>query len=227
MRTGRAAQTLTARLYRISSDGSRFTRVGPPTPVSDQSQLFTYGDVVFLLVPAADTTTGAASSATLWVALPNGGWQQRNVPCDWSGADAGAMAAWSPTGLALVCGLQPSAGNQPKIAYASTDTGTHWHEVAQLSDTSGYVASLAATDADTWVLGEARGTLKVTHDGGHTWHDATFTPASMTFVEGWTGVGFVSPTSAIAVPWTLNGSALAITHDNADHWDTITFPSGR
>lgn len=216
-----AAQTATDRLYEISGDGAKFTLVGLPDPVSDLSQLITHGSSVFLLAP--DTTVPGPT--TLWTELPDGSWQQRSTPCDWSGADFGAMAAWSATGLALVCGSEPSAGNQPKIAYTSTDAGRHWHEVVA-PDASGYVADLAAADARTWVLGEARGGMLVTHDGGHSWQDATFTGTEPS-VEGWVGITFVSATRAVASPWTLNGSALAITTDTAHTWQSITFPSGR
>ena len=216
-----AAQTATDRLYEISGDEARFTLVGPPDPVSDLSQLITHGSSVFLLAP--DTTVPGPT--TLWTNLPAGTWQQRSTPCDWSGADFGAMAAWSATGLALVCGSQPSAGNQLKTAYTSTDAGRHWLEVAA-PDSGGYVADLAAADARTWVLGEARGGIMVTHDGGHSWQDAAFTGTEAS-VEGWVGVTFVSATQAVASPWTLNGSALAITTDTAHSWQSITFPSGR
>ena len=217
-----AAQTATDRLYEISGDGAKFALVGPPDPVSDLSQLITHGSSVFLLAP--DTTVPGPT--TLWTKPPDGTWQQRDTPCDWSGADFAAVAAWSATGLALVCGSEPSAGNQPKIAYTSTDTGSHWHEVGP-PDTSGYVADLAATDARTWVLGEARGGMLVTHDGGHSWQDAAFTGGTAPNVEGWVGITFVSATQAVASPWTLNGSALAITTDTARTWQSITFPSGR
>ena len=217
-----AAQTATDRLYQISGDAAKFTPVGPKDPVSDLSQLITRGSSVFLLAP--DTTVPGPTM--LWTNLADGSWQQRGTPCDWSGADFGAMAAWSATGLALVCGSEPSAGNQLKTAYTSNDTGRHWDKVAALSDTGGYVADLAATDARTWVLGEARGGILVTHDGGHSWQDATFTGPSPS-VEGWVGITFVSPTQAVASPWTLNGSALAITTDTAHTWQSITFPSGR
>jgi hypothetical protein len=63
-------------------------------------------------------------------------------------------------------------------------------------------------------------------DGGHSWRHAAFT-GSEPGVEGWVGVTFVSPTKAVASPWTLNGSALAITTDTARTWQSITFPSGR
>jgi photosystem II stability/assembly factor-like uncharacterized protein len=138
-----AAQTSTARLYEVSSDGARFTLVGPPDQVSDDSQLLTYGGSMFLLAP--DMTV--PGSTTLWIHRPDSSWQHQSTPCDWSGADFGAMAAWSANGLALVCGLPPGAGNQLKVAYASTDAGSHWDEVAPLTNSGGYVAGLAVSDA--------------------------------------------------------------------------------
>jgi len=114
-----------------------------------------------------------------------------------------------------------------KTAYVSTDAGGHWRQVAELPQTSGYVFDLAAADANTWVLAEARGTLEVTRDGGSTWHAATSNDVSPSGGEGWGTVTFVSATKAVAVPWTLNGSALAISNDTARTWDLIAFPSGR
>ena len=91
----------------------------------------------------------------------------------------------------------------------------------------GYVLSLAAANSTTWILGEARGIMLVTHDGGRTWSDMKVTHQGGGAGEGWSFVGFTSSSEAVAVPWTLNGSALAFSYDGARTWTMVAFPSGR
>ena len=91
----------------------------------------------------------------------------------------------------------------------------------------GYVLSLAAASPTTWILGEARGIMLVTHDGGRTWSDMKVTHQGGGAGEGWSFVGFTSSSEAVAVPWTLNGSALAFSYNGARTWTMVAFPSGR
>lgn len=67
----------------------------------------------------------------------------------------------------------------------------------------GNVLSLAAVNSTTWSLGEARGTMMVIP--GQIWRLVI----------------------RAAVPWTLNGSALAFSNDGARTWTMVAFPSGR
>jgi photosystem II stability/assembly factor-like uncharacterized protein len=216
-------QSTAAALYRIEDGGQRFTDAGPPAALDDQTQLITSDSTVLLLMEAADLSPNP-SNATVWSRTADGPWQQHSAPCGWFGADAGALAAWSATGLALVCGSEPGAGDQLKTGYVSTDGAQHWRKVADLPDIGGYIDDLAAADADNWVLSEARGALDVTHDGGQTGHQADPSDGD---VEGWGTVAFATSTIAVAAPWTLNGSTIAITTDTGQTWSAIKFPSGR
>lgn len=211
-------------LYRISSNGFHFLRVGPTQELSLGSQLVVHGSSVYLLAQPLYDVSG---NAQLWRSLNGGGWQNVSTPCGWFGAAFGAVAAWSETGLALVCGMEPGTGEQMKIAYSSIDSGTNWSKGIPIASKFGYVKSLAAANSATWILGEARGTMLVTYDGGHTWSDMNVTHPGGGPGEGWGFVGFTSSSEAVAVPWTLNGSALAFSYDGARTWTMVAFPSGR
>lgn len=114
-----------------------------------------------------------------------------------------------------------------KIAYSSTDSGTNWSKGIPIASKFGYVLSLAAANSTTWILAEARGTMLVTRDGGHTWSGMQVTHPGGGPGEGWGFVGFMSSSEAVAVPWTLNGSALAFSYDGAHSWTMVVFPIER
>jgi hypothetical protein len=136
------------------------------------------------------------------------------------------LAAWSANGLALVCGSQPSAGSQGKTFYSSTDGGVHWRLVGQVPFGPGYVYSLAATDPSNWILGDGYigPLMQVTDDGGHHWRPATFTGRTSS-VDGWVNVAFTSHTNAFATTSDLNGSVIALSHNEGRSWQEIAFPS--
>ncbi len=215
-------------LYRLVDGGRKFIRTGPPSPVDPSTgQLVVRGPNVFLLAPPP--AYEVSTPLPLWVSA-NGGqsWQRRLAPC--RGAIApDALAAWSASGLALACGGEPGAGFQAKAFYLSTDGGSHWRRTGpgRLHGMSGgYIASLAAVDQRTWVLGEGRGTILITHNAGHTWSDAAFS-GRLGPVEGWGYVSFIDARHAVAVPWTLNGSVLAFTNNAGRAWSETAFPTPR
>ena len=184
------------------------------------ASLALHGRAVYLL----NQSGSPDGRATIWASPDGLTWSVHDAPCTWFGGISGALAAWSSSGLALVCGGQPSAGSQAKTAFESTDGGRHWNHRSDLP-VGGYVGSLAAADQNTWALGELRGGIAMTHDGGTSWTEATV--ANAVGVEGWGYIGFTDPTHGVAVPWTLNGSALAFSRDSGRGWNAVSFPSGR
>jgi len=217
-----------ARLYWLAPGGTRLHRIDAIVNVDrDWWSLVVTGQSVYLMTPSP--ARGAQlGPASLWASHDGGStWRQLTAPCVWSGADGGALAAWSPVGLALACGSVPGAGSQAKSFYASSDGGAHWHKIGQMPFGGGYVISLAAASSTNWILGEARVPhIETTRDGGHDWQQATFTGRT-SGVEGWGDVVFTSPSNAIALPWTLNGSVIAFSHDTGRSWQEALFPTSR
>lgn len=219
-------------LYRLEDGGRRFVRIGPSSPIGPEAGLLAvHGRSVYLLAPPPAYELSRV--IPLWVST-NGGrsWRRRSAPCHGQ-VTPDVLAAWSTSGLALACGGQPGAGFQDKTFYLSNDGGAHWRLAGTIpgparldGKSAGYIASLAAADQDTWVLGEARGTLLITHDAGRSWQDATFT-GRLRPVEGWGYVNFNGPGHGVAVPWTLNGSVLAFTSNAGRAWNEIPFPTPR
>ncbi len=200
-------------LYTASPDGSALHRV-PGLPAGYRSVLAATPQVVDLLVPASDI-----GPATLW-SRTGGSWTSSLTPCTWGGADFGAVASYSNSGVALVCGGQPGAGNQAgKAAYRSTDGGSHWTRTGVLPGSAGYLGTLAAPSATTLVLGENRGGVLVTHDSGAHW----------TAVPGTQGDGFwqvSQPQPGVVAAVTANGEGgrVAVSTDGGSHWTVTTIP---
>jgi photosystem II stability/assembly factor-like uncharacterized protein len=219
-----------AYLYRLGNGGRKFIRIGPISPIG-QARMVVQGRSVYLLAPPPAYRD--VTPIPLWVSANAGrSWQRRSTPChgevEWD-----ALAAWSTFGLALACGSEPGAGNQVKAFYVSTDGGSHWRFAGRVSGSPGlggmspgYVASLAAASQNTWALGEGRGTMLVTHDGGRSWRLATFA-GRQAQVEGWGYISFVDARDGVGVPWTLNGSVIALTSDAGRRWSEVRFPSLR
>jgi hypothetical protein len=211
-------------LYVGQLDGSGFERV--PIGEYNQTQLSSLGSRVFLYgSPAGVIAPVGPYRATVSSSADGVHWSSFSAPCEADGADSGSLAAFSDSGLALVCGSSPSAGIQGKTAYVSTDSGAHWTQ--QGADSSlpnpGYVGPLAAADANTWVLAEQRGGLLVTHDAGATWRTAT-TERLGQGTDGWTQVVFADPQHAVAVPSSFYAGGLLLSSDAGDSWTAVTFP---
>jgi hypothetical protein len=221
-----ACPTCAARLYLLAGDGRELVDAGPPPGL--WTGLVVHGLSVYLL-GFSTPRRHRRSVTTLWASHDGGEtWQRETAPCPIPGLTSGTLAAWSATGLVLVCGGQPGAGSQAKTIYASTDGGARWQLTTRMPMGPGYVASLAAADRDTWVLAEGRiPSMEITRDGGRSWRPVTFRGQVDDGVEGWGYVGFTDPTQAVAVPWTLNGSVLAVTNNDARTWREVAFPSGR
>ena len=217
-----ADQCQTAHLYQVQNGGRRLAQVLGPS-VSAQSNLVVRGTTLYLLSASLTGTNGFPGPMSLWARSLGSAWQQLATPCGWSGALGGALAAWSGSGLALVCGGEPSAGQQLKTAYSSTNGGRHWQSAAASPTSAGYVASLAAAGPTTWALGESRGQIEVTHDAGRTWSTVDPTGSSEP-EEGFWNVGFTDAIHGVAVSSTPYGSVLAFTYDAAHTWIPAQFP---
>lgn len=215
----------TAHLYQIMGTGSVFKRIGPQVAATWDSKLVAQGSSVYLLVSQRGDVGGG--DLQLWRSLRGGAWQSLPTPCMWFGAGYGALATWSSSGLALVCGMEPGTGGQEKISYYSVDAGSNWSKGGSIPCNGGYVASLAAANPMTWIMGEARGIMYVTFDGGNSWSAMKISHPGGGAGEGWGYVGSTTQSEAVAVPWTLNGSALAFSYDGAKTWTMVPFASGR
>lgn len=223
-------------LYRLANGGPtlirRFVRTGPTSAVDPSAgQLVVHGRSVFLLAPPP--AYRISTVLPVWVSGDSGrSWQQSQAPCH-AQTQPAVLAAWSAHGLVMACGGEPGAGNQVKTLYRSTDAGAHWRLAGHIPGSprlhgmsGGYIASLAAANRNTWILGEARGAILITHDAGRTWQAAAFT-GKLGPVEGWGYLDFTDAEHGVAVPWTLNGSVLAFTQDAGHAWDEVAFPTPR
>lgn len=188
---------------------------------NSEAQLTTSGGVMYLLSPplAGDGSAAVVSSSSDGV-----DWTQTSTPCLTAGADHAALAAFSAHGLALVCGAGPSAGVEPKTVYVSLDGGGHWTQRSTTSSlpAGGYVGPLAAADQHTWVMGERRGTLMVTHDSGRTWKAIGSTRPSVG-TDSWVDVQFADPQHAAAVPGDLYSDAIVFSGDAGNTWSAHFF----
>jgi photosystem II stability/assembly factor-like uncharacterized protein len=212
----------TRRLY-TGAVGDGQLRLVDAVPASSITALAVSRHRVYLITVPTSLSLDASAASTLWASADGRNWSRGSTPCTWPDTQAAALAAWADTGLALICGDEPSAGQQPKTAYRSTDGGAHWSRQADLSG-GGYVGSLAAADNSTWLFGEDRGGLLVTQDGGRTWTPTHFQSTSDgSPVEGWGQVLFTDAEHAVAVPSTLNGAVLAFSANRGDGWTVEHF----
>ena len=113
----------------------------------------------------------------------------------------------------------------PKSPTPPPTLAGHWHEVAA-PDASGYVADLAAADAHTWVLGEARGGMLVTHDGGRSWQ-TRHSAAKLPWGRGMGRRHLRVRDAGRCQPMDSQRLRVGHHHDGARTWRAITFPSGR
>jgi photosystem II stability/assembly factor-like uncharacterized protein len=96
-----------------------------------------------------------------WTPLPD--------PCTANPFDD-RLAALDADHVAIICGGEPSAGQQLKSFAVSSDGGRHW--VSGSADSSGYVDSLSFGGPSTIWLALDRGTLYRTSRNGRDWREA-------------------------------------------------------
>jgi hypothetical protein len=159
--------------------------------------------------------TGGAS---LWSSADGVSWQPQANPCPPGDDFADALSAWSSSGLVAVCGGEPSAGQEQKLAFESSDSGADWTAVPA-PPPNGYAAALSAGTARDVVLGtthEAGGF--VTINGGRSWALANTGAINLSFV------GFISATRAVALPDPNDETAAFLTSDDAGRsWTVMRF----
>ncbi len=210
----------TSRLF-AAAVGAATPQAVPAVPTMlGRAAVTTANGQVYLLATRQD----ASPQATSLLAHSSDGqhWTFDSLPAGCPRGENAALAGYPADGLALVCGGQPGAGNQVKTAYRSSDGGLHWARQSPLPS-PGYVGTLAAADATTWVLAETRGGLLVTHDGGRTWADGQPNATLANTVDGWGDVVFTTASDAVAVPAEFNGALVAVSADRGDTWTTVRF----
>ncbi len=122
---------------------------------------------------------GTATTGEIY-ATTDGGftWTMRQTPCAYAGTSGQAISFLNQGQGALLCGGPPSAGEQPKTFYTTSDGGRDWTLVsaaqggiASLSGLplSGYVHSMFFLSRDTGFIGLDRGGIYMTRDGGASW----------------------------------------------------------
>jgi len=136
-----------------------------------------------LVRPKANTAFIAADDETQVPSLVrtlDGGttWQALQNPC--GPIFAAALASLDGATVWMVCGGEPSAGNQDKRVFVSRDGGATWslkssvpiggYSATELPS-SGYVSGLALTSATTGFLALSRSTLATSRDQGATWRE--------------------------------------------------------
>jgi photosystem II stability/assembly factor-like uncharacterized protein len=167
-----------------------------------------HGPAAYALIrsdPGGDRLAASADGQT---------WAVRRLPCPRGQLfNPPALAAWSDSGLVVVCSGQPGAGNQKKRLYTSTDAGDHWR-LAGSGPFFGYAASVAAATPRTWYLAMMRDGVAVTSDGGAHWRSSLDRdPGDVGFL--W--VGFTDATHGAAISGYFRSHAA---------WFTRTGPSG-
>jgi hypothetical protein len=134
-----------------------------PAMTGQSASLALAGTAVSLLVGEHD----------FWTSPDGVAWHRGENTCggsprtgDWDNA----IGAWHGNGLVAICGGQPAAGSQEKSAYESTDSGRHWTALPHPPGVAGYIAGVAAGDADHLIVGDPHGGGGwMTTDGGRHW----------------------------------------------------------
>jgi len=100
-------------------------------------------------------------------------WERRSDPCGQTYAST--MGLRGTNQLWLVCGSEPGAGEQIKVAYRSIDGASHWRKINAKLSISGYIASLTVMSSSLW-LGLVRERPQSSTDNGVTWNPVAINP---------------------------------------------------
>jgi photosystem II stability/assembly factor-like uncharacterized protein len=158
-----------------------------------------------------------------WVTVVSpSGVTRRDLPCPQTFQDA--MTVLPGGALLLVCGDEPGAGNQIKVAYRSDDGGRRWLRVG-VPLLGGSVGELAVGVSGVFGAG-ARSVLSVSRNGGRTWATAVTGSSS---AAGFSEVAFADPWDGLAIDsmGVERGgppSDLYLTADGGHSWHLAAMP---
>lgn len=149
-------------------------------------------------------------------------WHRLRDPCgpSWSAALAAAQGGQH---LLIICGAEPGAGLQIKLAYVSADAGRTWQRAAS-PPPGGYVGSASAAGAGQVYLSGGRMDIYISGNFGRSWH----TSASLGNAAGLAGAGFtltataITSTRAVAFQQGVNCNQIWLTTDSGQHWTPVT-----
>jgi photosystem II stability/assembly factor-like uncharacterized protein len=169
----------------------------------------------------ATAAVGMGYRAGSLVLTRNGGgsWERRRSPCGRWASDSVAVELVTPRLGWLVCAGQPSAGQQLKAVYRTSDAGRTWRRTAGLSS-SGYAWGTVFARDGFGMVWEGRGTLYVTRDGGTRW--APKARLAMPELDWGAGGAAFSGGKGLVVLWRGNRSErLFATRDFGRSWKLV------
>ena len=95
-------------------------------------------------------------------------WERLRSPCPRFAANSAGVELVTPLRGWIVCAGQPSAGQQVKALFSTSDGGRTWRRRGG-ARWSGYVEGAAFAQDGFGLVWTSRGTLNVTRDGGDHW----------------------------------------------------------
>jgi hypothetical protein len=152
----------------------------------------------------------------VWSSPDGVSWTSTASPCPAGSDFATAISAWSPTGVAAVCGAQPSAGQETKQVFESTDSTVSWSALPS-PPPNGYPAALTAGTSADLILGtthEAGGFF--TSDAGAMWTATATNNVNLSFA------GFISTSHVVALPDPNDSSPAFLSSIDAGQTWTVT-----
>lgn len=204
-------------VQRAAVGGHTWTSVYTPPVRAGDVELLRQGGQVALLVKG-NLAGGSGDARTAFSVSRDGGttWTDRPDPCspgtsnDPAESDA-VSGAFAPDGtLVVLCRVRSQARTPPNTVVRSSDAGLSFSApVVAPRD----VVSVAAATADRWVVETASGgydTLRLTTDGGRSWHDVA--------QQGGVGNSFLAFTTALTAHWVGAQPAVWVTTDGGRTW---------
>jgi photosystem II stability/assembly factor-like uncharacterized protein len=180
---------------------------------ADAASIVLTGTTGYLLAPDSMLYAGPVNGSAPWQAVAR-------VPCRTGTAQADGqpagvlLGATNATNLIFAC--TPSAtvgGMQKKLIFTSADGGASWSE-AYVAPAAGVAASLAASPAETLIVGTNQG-IDVLPAGSTSWQQASVTGAP---AGGFAFVGMTTATQGVALPADGAAGAVWFTYDGGQTW---------
>jgi photosystem II stability/assembly factor-like uncharacterized protein len=219
-----AAQCTSFTLYSSPAQADDWTPVGAPTSgLTNGGQDGGYGSASltltetrgYLLAPDGTLYAGPVDGSAAWPPVAR-------IPC-W-GAVGRAQADGQPAGallgaetaenLILACTTPTPApgGLQKKLIFTSADGGASWHLIT-IAPSPGVATSLAASQAETVILGTDQG-IDVLPAGSTAWQQLALTGAP---AGGFAFVGMTTGEQGVALPASPDGTVW-FTFDGGQSW---------